>query len=131
MPISRQARIMRRAISPRLAIRIFENMHCRATPASPFSSRRRATQASPLQSAGFYEEEYLPKFHRCTILHQNLRDRPAAFGLDVVENLHRFDHANVGFFIDGGTDGDKGFGLGTWRCIEGANHRALDGDQTG
>jgi hypothetical protein len=39
MPISRQARWMRRAISPRLAMRIFLNMVARAAPYSRFEQR--------------------------------------------------------------------------------------------
>src|SRR5947209_20567022 len=69
MPISRHARWMRRAISPRLAIRIFSNM-------------------------GLAEQEQrLPVLDGLPVLHQDRLHRAARVGLDLVQQLHRLDDA--------------------------------------
>src|SRR4029078_5156272 len=65
MPISRHARWMRSAISPRLAINIFSN-----------------TLLDP--------EQRLPVFHRLAVLDQDRLDGSGDVGLDLVQQLHRF-----------------------------------------
>src|SRR6266480_1704470 len=74
MPISRQARMMRRAISPRFAIRILLNM-------------RRV-------SGGAHEEELLSVLHGLAAGDKNTLDHAARLGLDLAENLHRLDEAD-------------------------------------
>src|SRR5689334_4238468 len=71
MPSSRHARWMRSAISPRLAMRIFSNM----------------------ETSGEHEQR-LPVLHRLAVLDEDLLDHAVAVGLDLVEELHRFDDAD-------------------------------------
>src|SRR5690606_34659886 len=66
MPISRQARWIRSAISPRLAMRTFSNML-------------------------FDDHQRLAIFHRLTIAHQNASDLAGARGANGIERLHRLD----------------------------------------
>src|SRR6185312_1347167 len=66
MPISRQARCILRAISPRLAIRIFSNID---------------------------HEQALPVLDRLPVLGQDGPDGPGHVGLDLVQQLHRLDDA--------------------------------------
>src|SRR6476469_4148802 len=75
MPSSRQARCTRRAISPRLAIRIFLNINARPRPSLD-------------------DEERLAVFHSLAVLAQDLRHRAGLVGLDLVEDLHRLDDAD-------------------------------------
>src|SRR5262250_1288288 len=72
MPISRQARWMRRAISPRFAIRIFSNM-----PGARLLD----------------QEERLAVLHRLAVFHQDRLDGSGGVGLDLVQQLHRLDDA--------------------------------------
>src|ERR1051325_113092 len=69
MPSSRQARWMRSAISPRLAIRIFPN-----------------TLAE--------DEEGRAVFHRLAVLHQDGLHPACRVGLDLVHQLHPLDDAD-------------------------------------
>src|SRR5262249_56436856 len=69
MPISRQARWMRSAISPRLAIRTFSN----------------------IAEILFEDHQRLAIFHRLGILDQDLHDGAGFRCLDGVEGLHRLD----------------------------------------
>src|SRR5438132_496670 len=78
MPNSRHARWMRRAISPRFAIRIFLNM-------------RRAL---------FDDEQGLPELHGLAVLAQDARDRAGLVGLELVHDPHRFDDADRFAFLD-------------------------------
>ena len=86
IPISRQARWMRSAISPRLAIRIFWNNRV-----SRKSSTARRT----------------PPVHRSD---QDLRHRAGPGRLDLVECLHRFDQEQGLASRDGLADGDEAGG---------------------
>src|SRR3954466_8253769 len=70
MPSSRQARWMRSAISPRLAMRIFSNMRVLLDP-----------QAAP---AGL---------DRLAVLDQDRLERPGSIGFDLVQQLHGLDDA--------------------------------------
>src|SRR6478672_2845327 len=105
MPISRQARWMRSAISPRLAIRIFLNM----------------------RGAGSLDDEQrLPEFDRLPVLAKDLLDGAGLVGLDLVHDLHRLDDADGLAFLDDGADLGKRFTARTARAIERADHRRLD-----
>src|SRR5437899_652420 len=96
-PISRQARWMRRAISPRLAIRIFLNIF----------SRRVVVGAGgrPLRGrASFDDEQRLAELHRLAVLAQDLADRAGGVGLDLVHDLHGLDDADRIAHLDGAAD---------------------------
>src|SRR5262245_29461955 len=68
MPISRQARWTRRAISPRFAMRIFSNTL-------------------------FDQEQRLAILHRLAVLDQDRLDRAGDVAFDLVQQLHRLDDA--------------------------------------
>src|SRR5678815_4651073 len=69
MPISRQARWMRSAISPRLAMRIFSNKGL------------------------LNQEERLPVLHGLPVLDEDRLHRARDVGFDLVQQLHRLDDA--------------------------------------
>src|SRR5256885_2965117 len=100
MPISRQARWMRSAISPRLAIRIFSNMLAE-------------------------NEQRLPVLHRLAVFHEHRLHHARGVGLDLVHQLHRLDDANRLAFLDGLADLDKRFGIGRRRTVKGTDHGCL------
>src|SRR5262245_4324232 len=79
MPSSRQAQMMRSAISPRLAIRIFLNME----GVGACSCRRGLSNP----------EQRLPELHGLAVRHQHLEDFAVAVRLDLVHQLHRLDDA--------------------------------------
>src|SRR6185295_16651407 len=78
IPSSLQARMTRRAISPRLAIRILRNME---RPPAPL--RRHRPQP----------EQDLAEFHGLAVGYQNLHDLGVYFGFDLVHEFHRLDDA--------------------------------------
>src|SRR5881296_2298672 len=80
MPSSRQAQMIRSAISPRLAIRIFLNMGCAGTG----SCRRGLPDL----------EQRLPVLHRLPVRDQSLENLAVAVRLDLVHQLHRLDDAH-------------------------------------
>src|SRR6267143_5907860 len=100
MPISRQARWMRSAISPRLAIRIFSNMLAE-------------------------DEERLPVLHRLAVFHKHRFHHAGGVGFDLVHQLHRLDDANRLAFLDGLAHLDKWLGVGRRRTVKGTDHRGL------
>src|SRR5688500_9837977 len=79
MPSSRHATMMRIAISPRFAMRIFLNI-------------------------GFYGEQPLPVLHGLAILDIDLDDFAVVFRVDLVHQFHRFDDAQHVPFFDGAAD---------------------------
>src|SRR4051812_40926020 len=81
-PSSRQARMTRRAISPRLAMRTFLN-----TPVSD--------GAEGLESASgrVDAEQWLSELHRLPVPHEDLQDLSGDLRFDLVHQLHRFDDA--------------------------------------
>src|SRR5512136_1823307 len=92
MPSSRQARMMRIAISPRLATRTFWNIATRG-------------------ASGFlYSEEVLAELHALAVLDQYLRDGTRVFGLDLVHQFHGFDDAQGLARLDLRALLDEGFG---------------------
>src|SRR5262245_17546562 len=102
MPISRQARWMRSAISPRLAMRIFSNTRCLLD-----------------------DEERLAVLDRLPVLDQDRLDDAVLVGLDLVHQLHRLDDANGLARLDGVADLDERLGVGRRGAIERADHRRL------
>src|ERR1700712_1364191 len=74
MPSSRQARRMRSAISPRLAMSIFSNM-----------------AGVSVNDASFDDGQHFAVFDRGTGGDQQAGERAGAWRLDLVEGLHRLD----------------------------------------
>src|ERR1700759_4477110 len=74
-PSSLQARIMRRAISPRLAIRTLLNTLLNA-------------------------DQRLAKLYRSAILDQDLDNDPFDLGFYLIHDLHGFNDADQRFFVD-------------------------------
>src|SRR5574337_1448574 len=107
MPSSLQARWMRRAISPRLATRIFLNM------------------SVCLLVLSLNDEERLAVFDRLAVLAEDLRDRAGLVSLDLVEDLHRLDDAERVALLHHAADLDERLCAGAGRQIEGADHRRL------
>src|SRR3989304_5675072 len=99
MPSSRQARWIRRAISPRLAIRIFSNIRLAD------------------------DEQRLTKLHRLAVFYQNSLDDPSLIRVDLVEQLHRFDNAQGIAAVHGLTNIHKCLGARRGGAVEGADHR--------
>ena len=107
MPRSRQARMTRRAISPRLATRI--------SLEHAFLQRRGSTRNSTWSNST-----------NSPFLTQTSAIVPGHLGLDVVEDLHRLDQADDGVRLDGRADRDV-VGLVRLRLrVERADHRRLD-----
>src|SRR5574343_461123 len=104
MPSSRQARWMRRAISPRLAMRIFSNMA--------------AISAD--------HEEGLAVFDRFAVIDENGLDHAFGVSLDFVEQLHGLDDAEGVALLHRCADLHEGIGARRGGTVEGADHRRLD-----
>src|SRR5205823_11139787 len=77
MPSSRAARMMRRAISARFAMRILWNI----------------SVPQPPPSDGLEPEELLSVLDRAAVLDEHLGEAAGLLRLDLVHQLHRFDDA--------------------------------------
>src|SRR5512139_351279 len=99
MPSSRQARMIRTAISPRFAIRILRNM-------------------GSAPSGRVDLEEGLPELDGLAVLGEDRPDRAALLGLDLVHQLHRLDDAEHLSLAHPVADLDVGAGIGRRRAIE-------------
>src|SRR6185503_14383187 len=108
MPSSRQARKMRSAISPRLAIR---------TLSSIFSCARELF---------FDDEERLAKLDRAAVLDEDADDSASELRLDLVHHLHRFDHAERVAGFDFRADVDERLGARSRAAVERSDHRGRD-----
>src|SRR3972149_8455784 len=88
-PSSRQARMIRTAISPRLAIRTLENTggNCPNVGAlDPAGDGAKGSGSDRLQ-----EKQGLPEFHGLAVLNNDPGDPSLHLGLDLVHELHGFD----------------------------------------
>src|SRR6185436_12776112 len=85
MPSSRQARRMRSAISPRLAMTILSSM-----------------------SGLFDDEQRLAEFHRIAVGGHDRGDLAGLVAFDLVHHFHRFDDAQDLAFLDLGADLHEG-----------------------
>src|SRR5689334_12929016 len=94
IPSSRQARWIRSAISPRLAI-------------STFSNTRSAD-----------DEERLAVFHWLAVFHENRLHDAGGVGLDLVHQLHCLDDADGLAFLDGLPHLDERLGVRRGRAVE-------------
>src|SRR5690348_11943322 len=81
MPSSRQARKIRRAISPRLAIRTLSSIG----GSGPGGRGRPATWLF------FDDEERLAELDRAAVLDEDADDLAGNLRLDLIHHLHRFD----------------------------------------
>src|SRR6185437_2556502 len=84
MPSSRQARRMRRAISPRLAMRIFSSMGMELQRGA---ARRQG------EACLFDDEQRLIEFDRLAVLNQDCLDATGPLGFDLIHHLHGLDDA--------------------------------------
>src|SRR6185436_18005651 len=110
MPSSLQARMIRRAISPRLAMRMRLYMR-------------------PLRLLDL--EERLVELDGFAIFHKDGGDSAADLGRDFVKDLHGLDDADRGVHIHFAADFDERFRFGVRLGVIGADHRALDGHRIG
>src|SRR5918998_3318765 len=101
MPSSRQARMTRRAISPRLAMRTFLNTLGRLDA-----------------------EQRLPELHGLAVLHQHLGDPSGHLGLDLVHELHGLHDAEHLALAHVGAHLDEGGLVRRGRAVEGAHEGA-------
>src|SRR5688572_438631 len=107
MPISRQVRITRWAISPRLAISTRRNMRrwipfsrpsvARAKSARPERQGARAGLRAGLRavlSGGLDEEQGLTELDGLAVLDEHVDDHARGLGADLVQHLHGLDDAD-------------------------------------
>src|SRR5262249_44200309 len=108
IPISWQARWMRSAISPRLAISTFSNMRepCRGS---------------------LDQHQWRAVFNRPGILDKDARDPAGARRTDLVHYLHRFDDQHRLAFADLVADADERRGAGLRSKISDADNRRGEG----
>src|SRR5262249_26591820 len=104
IPISRHARRIRSAISPRLAMRIWWNIRLGA--------------ADRLQ-----QEKRLSDLHRLAVLRHDLDDAASGLRLDLVHQLHRLHDAEHLPLLDHVPFRDERGRLGLRCAVEGADHR--------
>ena len=107
MPRSLQAQMTRRAISPRLAIRIFSNM------CADQDRGRMANRASPYSTGLPFSTSLLD-------------DDAGDLGLDLVHQLHRLDDAEHLAGLHRVARFDERRGAGRGRVVEGADDGRLD-----
>src|SRR5581483_7951223 len=130
MPSSRQARMMRRAISPRLEIRTFLNIPCTLSPSTCSGQaprgakpqgpvpRRRTSGPSLRPSRRLNAEQRLPELDRLGVLDEDLGDLAGHFGLDLVHQLHRLDDAQDLALAHARADLDVRRLVGSGRAVE-------------
>src|SRR3954453_11532345 len=83
IPISRHARCMRSAISPRLAIRIFSNKTSARPPScSGYGSMQARRQSASCALAD--DHQRMAIFHRLAVFDEDRLDHTRAVGLDLI-----------------------------------------------
>src|SRR5262245_22822783 len=132
MPRSLQARNIRSAISPRLAIRIFSNMAVQTRDdrgqaivdslcLSPCLVRRLSSVVRSPSS--LYDHQRFAEFHRLRVLEQDLDDRAGFGGGNLVERLHGFNDEERIAGLDHRAHVAERLGAWLGRPIGSANHR--------
>ena len=119
IPSSRHARWMRRAISPRLAMRIFPNSWFGFLATMGDDGGRRGGKSGD-------HNERLPELHGLPVLGEHLLYDAALVGFDLVHQLHGFDNAQGIADLYGVADFDERLGARRSRTVERSDHRALD-----
>src|SRR5713101_7789081 len=120
-PISLHARMTRRAISPRLAMRTLEIMKKLSVVGCELSggdNREPTNDNAPKGASNPHGEQLLTVFHRLSVLRIDLDDFTVDVGFDFVHQLHRFDDAKDLPLADVIADGDKRLGLRIRRAVE-------------
>src|SRR3954470_3726561 len=109
IPSSRAARMIRSAISPRLAMRIFENIRTKA-------------------SCRLETEERLAVLDRAAVLDERLDQAARALGLDLVHQLHRLDDAEHLALLHHCADLDERRVVGRSGPVEGPDEGRVHGE---
>src|SRR6476619_3080343 len=123
MPSSRQAKMTRKATSPRFAIRIFLNITARLMP-RPLSWLGATLSLSKGRSSHRPDgEEPLAILHRLAVFDVDVHDFAVVLGIDLVHQLHRFDDAEHLPLAHGGAYFDKRRRARFGRPIERADDR--------
>src|SRR5436309_803614 len=119
---------MRRAISPRLAIRIFSNMVLWRSFATFVVEIGVAPWRISLQIPVTLADHHqgFAVLDGLTVLDHDRLDHAVLVGLDLVHQLHRFDDADGLSRLDRISDLDEGLCAGRTRAVEGADHWRLD-----
>src|SRR5579864_4675558 len=104
IPISRHARWMRNAISPRLAMSTFSNIALKL----------------------LQDEQWLAVLNRYAVADQDLGHASGPRRRDLIHHLHRFDDEQDLPLTNRVADFDEGGRLGLRAQIDGADHRRLD-----
>src|SRR5256885_16290501 len=114
---------MRRAISPRLAIRIFSNMVLWRV-SRPFVCYWNESHAYFPSNTGALADHHqgFAVLDRLTVLDHDRLDHAVLVGFDLVHQLHRFDDADGLSRFDRISDLDEGLRAGGTRAVESANH---------
>ena len=89
MPISRHARWMRSAISPRLAMRTFSNIMWQI--AQQIENKRKKEQFGSGWLFLTYNKQGLAELDRFAVFDKNLLDDAGCVCLDFVQEFHGFD----------------------------------------
>src|SRR5262245_19030221 len=110
MPSSRQARKIRSAISPRLAMRTYSSI--------VLCARSRII----LRRLFFDHEERLTEFDRVAVLDEDADDAAGEFRFDLMHHLHRLDDAQRDAGLHLGADLDEWLRAGRGAAIERADH---------
>src|SRR5690242_15307780 len=121
IPISLQVQMMRQAISPRLAIRIFLNL--RGLKAIRNFCHKEAQEAQkngfvlPVLLCGLTlnTEQRLPVLYRLSVLDVDLDHFSRRFRLNLVHEFHGFDDAHDRCRLDVAADLHKRIGARRWR----------------
>src|SRR5437868_4946597 len=127
MPNSLHAQITRRAISPRLAIRIFLNIGSlshQAIESSPASAAMARSLNGPMtRSGGSYPKQRLAVLHGLSVFGKLLHDFAGGISFDFVHQLHCFDDAQHLANLHVVTRFNEGWRARRRTFIEGANDR--------
>src|SRR5690242_20863682 len=118
---SLHARMIRTAISPRFATRIFSNM-CQRCCVRIDQRQPETVNARERKSSGPNFEQRLAKLDWFRIFDQYLCYHAFGFGLDLVHDFHRLNDANDGLWINLSADFNIRSGFRRGRAVKCAYH---------